>query len=86
VVLDRTTRALSGSCWRCSLLEMSTFQEIESAARRLTADERRRLLISLAESLRAEARPLPAPRSFTRAEVEAWIKEDERDLADYRRG
>jgi hypothetical protein len=44
------------------------------------------LLISLAESLRAEARPLPAPRSFTRAEVEAWIKEDERNLADYRRG
>jgi hypothetical protein len=70
---------------------MSTFQVIESAARRLTADERRRLLISLteslrAESLRAEARPLPEPRSFTSAEVEAWIKEDERDLADYRRG
>lgn len=65
---------------------MSTFQEIESAARRLTADERRRLLISLAESLRAEARSLPAPRSFTRAEIEAWIEEDERDLADYRRG
>jgi hypothetical protein len=43
-------------------------------------------LISLAESLRAEGRSLPTPRSFTRAEIEAWIEEDERDLADYRRG
>jgi hypothetical protein len=65
---------------------MSTFQEIEFVARRLTVDERRCLLISLAESLRDEARSLTAPRSFTRAEIEAWIEDDERDLADYRRG
>jgi hypothetical protein len=60
--------------------------EIESAARRLTADERRQVLFSLAESLRAEGRSLAAPRSFTRAEIEAWIEQDERDLAEYRRG
>ncbi|MGH8583480.1 MAG: hypothetical protein ACREWG_11990 [Gammaproteobacteria bacterium] len=65
---------------------MSTFLEIESAARRLTADERQRLLIVLAESLRTEGRSLPSPRSFTAAEIEAWIEEDERDLAEYRRG
>jgi len=65
---------------------MSTFQEIVSAARQLSADERQRLLISLAESLRVEGRSLPPPRRFTRAEIEAWIEEDERDVADYRRG
>ena len=67
------------------LLPPDALQKIESAARRLTADERRRLLISLAESVRAERRSLPAPHSFTRAEAEAWIDEDERDLSDYRR-
>ncbi|MEK6246260.1 MAG: hypothetical protein AABM33_17390, partial [Pseudomonadota bacterium] len=49
--------------------------------RRLSAEERRRLLLSLAASLREEGRPLPAPRSFTSAEMQSWIKEDERDLA-----
>ena len=65
---------------------MGNFLEIESAARRLSADERRRLLLSLAASLREEGRPLPAPRSFTSAEIQAWIEEDERDVAAYRSG
>ena len=60
---------------------MGNFLEIESAARRLSAEERRRLLLSLAASLREEGRPLPAPRSFTSAEMQSWIEEDERDLA-----
>lgn len=65
---------------------MGNFLEIESAARRLSAEERRRLLLSLAASLREEGRPLPAPRSFPPAEMQSWIKEDERDLAAYRSG
>ena len=60
---------------------MVNFLEIESAARRLSAEERRRLLLLLAASLREEGRPLPAPRSFTPAEMQSRIKEDERDLA-----
>ena len=60
---------------------MGNFLEIESAARRLSTEERRRLLLSLAASLREEGRPLPAPRSFTSAEMQSWVKEDERDLA-----
>jgi hypothetical protein len=63
---------------------MGDFREIESAARRLSADERRRLILSLAASLREEGRPLPAPRAFGRNEVADWIKEDERDLARFR--
>lgn len=63
---------------------MTNFLEIMSAARRLSAEERRRLPLSLAASLRDKGRPLPAPRSFRSAEMEAWIKEDEHDLAGYR--
>jgi len=58
---------------------MGNFREIESAARRLSAEERRRLILSLAASLREEGRPLPAPRTFGRDEVADWINEDERD-------
>jgi len=65
---------------------MGDFREIESAAKRLSAEERRRLLLSIAASLREEGWPLPAPRTFTPGEVAAWIKEDERDLAGYRGG
>jgi hypothetical protein len=65
---------------------VSKFLEIESAARRLSAEERRRLLLSLAASLREEGYPLPAPRRFTSAEMQSWIQEDERDLAAYRGG
>ena len=62
-------------------MSMGNFLEIESAARSLSAEERRRLLLSLAASLREEGRPLPAPRSFTSAEMQSWLKEDERELA-----
>ena len=72
---------MSTAASRCSLPSMGNFLEIESAARRLSAEERRRLLLSLAASLREEGRPLPAPRRFTPAEMQNSSKEDERDLA-----
>lgn len=78
--------ALSEPPSRCRLALMGDFLEIESAAKRLSAEERRRLILSLAASLREEGRPLPSPRRFTSAEIEAWIEEDERDLAEYRGG
>ena len=67
--------------WECN---MGDFREIESAAKRLSAEERRKLILSLAASLREEGRSLPAPRAFTSAEVAEWINEDERDLAEFR--
>jgi plasmid stability protein len=63
---------------------MDYFREIESAVKHLSAEERRRLILSLAASLREEGRPLPAPRAFRGGEVIDWIKEDERDLARFR--
>jgi hypothetical protein len=65
---------------------MGDFREIESAAQCLSAEERRRLLLSIAASLREEGRALPGPRAFESAGVDGWIKEDERDLAEFRGG
>lgn len=65
---------------------MTTFLEVASAARRLSTEERQRLLLALAASLREEGRPLPEPRRFSPAEVRAWILEDEADMAEQRRG
>ena len=50
---------------------MSTFLEIETAARRLSVDERQRLLLSLAASLRAE-RMLDS-RSMDTVKATSWL-------------
>lgn len=65
---------------------MGNFLEIASAVRHLNAEERRRLRLSLAASLREERRPLPTLRSLTSAEMQSWVKEDERNLAVHRSG
>jgi hypothetical protein len=65
---------------------MSTLVEIADAARKLTPDERRQLLLQLAESLRAEHQPLPPPRKFSREEMQAWMDEDEADMKRFREG
>jgi hypothetical protein len=65
-------------------LDMSTLREIESAARRLSSDEKRRLLIFVAQILREEDLSPPAPRTFSSAEMEAWMDEDERDMREFR--
>lgn len=59
---------------------MSTLTEIANAAKQLTANERRQLLIELAGSLRSENQPLPEPRNFSLEEMESWMDEDERDM------
>lgn len=63
---------------------MSTLVEIESAARSLSAEEKRRLLIFVAQILREEGTSLPEPRAFSSAEMEAWMEEDERDMRELR--
>ena len=63
---------------------MSTLAEIESAARRLTPDEKRHLLIVVAKMLRDEGQTLPEPRTFSSAEMQAWMDEDERDMNELR--
>jgi hypothetical protein len=58
---------------------MSTLTEIESAARRLSVQDRQKLLVMLAASLREEQQPLPAPRGFSDDQLRAWIDQDEQD-------
>ena len=63
---------------------MATLQEIESAVLQLSAEERQRLLLRLAQTLRADG-ALPRPRRFSAAEIQGWIEEDERDMEAFRR-
>lgn len=63
---------------------MSTLSEIEAAAAALPMDQKRELLLFLAERLRAERAPLPQPRRFTRPQMDQWIAEDEADAQRFR--
>lgn len=63
---------------------MVTLQEIESAVLQLSPEEKQRLLLRLAQALRAEG-TLPQPRHFSAAEIQGWIEEDERDMEAFRR-
>jgi hypothetical protein len=64
---------------------MSTLTEIEEAARRLPLEDRQRLLLWLASTLRSEIKDLPEPRRFSPATLQRWIDEDERDFVEFRR-
>ena len=61
---------------------MSTLAEIEAAAEALTREEKEELLLFLATRLRAGVVEPPAPREFSREQMEGWIADDE---AGYRR-
>lgn len=64
---------------------MSTLAEIETAADALPPEQKQELLLFLAVRLR-EGRTLPQPRDFTKAEMDAWIVEDEADMESFHRG
>lgn len=63
---------------------MITIQEIESAVLQLPHEEKQRLLLRLAQTLRAEG-TLPQPRRFSAADIRGWIEEDEGDMEAFRR-
>lgn len=65
---------------------MSTLSEIESAVDALPAAEKQELLLFLAARLRAESGRLPAPRKFSREQMDAWIAEDDADMLRQRDG
>ncbi len=62
---------------------MVTLQEIESAVLQLSSEEQQRLLLRLAQTLRAEG-TLPQPRRLGAAEIQGWFDEDERDMEAFR--
>jgi hypothetical protein len=64
---------------------MALLLDIESATKKLSLREREELLVFLAGSLREErAAQAPAPRRFSKKEIEAWIAEDEADMKSLR--
>jgi len=63
-----------------SINAMSTLSELEKAAEALSAEEKQRLIVFLAARLRAESPQMPPPRTFSREQIEAWVKEDEEEL------
>lgn len=58
---------------------MTTLAEIEAATDGLSVEQKERRLRFLAERLRAEQAPPPAPRRFSRTQLDAWIAENEAD-------
>ena len=63
---------------------MSTLTEIEAAVDTLPAADKQELLLFLAARLRAQAGPLPVPRTFPSEQVKAWIAEDEAAMQQFR--
>lgn len=64
---------------RPSIEAMRTLAELEKAVESLSPEDKQRLMVFLAARLRAENPRTPPPRKFTREEIEAWVKEDEKD-------
>jgi hypothetical protein len=64
---------------------MKTLADIEAAVDTLSAEQQQELFLFLAARLRAGASPLPAPREFSRAQIDAWIAEDEADFERFSR-
>jgi len=63
---------------------MSSLLEIETAARQLSPQERRQLLILIAQSLSAEKAELPSPRLFSPQQIREWIDRDDADFEKLR--
>jgi hypothetical protein len=59
---------------------MSTLDEIEAAADALPPAQQAELLLFLASRLRTQSGPIPAPRTFSREQLNAWIADDEADM------
>jgi len=64
---------------------MSTLAEIERAADALSPEEKERLILFLAARLRGEGVRTSPPRTFTSAQLDAWIAEDEAELRALKR-
>ena len=76
---SRFDASLRGLKDRPSIEAMSTLVELEKAVESLSPEDKQRLMVFLAARLRAENPRTPPPRTFSREEMEAWVKEDEED-------
>ena len=65
---------------------MSTLTEIETAAEALPPEQKQELFLFLATRLCAGGGPLPAPREFSRKQIDDWIADDEEGMRRFREG
>jgi hypothetical protein len=65
---------------------MSKLNEIETASEGLPPEDIRQLIVFLAARLRAGGGTMPEPRSFSQAQMNGWIAEDEADMRRFQAG
>jgi hypothetical protein len=65
---------------------MTTLPEIEAAADALPPQQKQELFLFLAARMRADATQLPAPREFSREQIDAWITDDEAGMRRFQAG
>ena len=65
---------------------MKTLAEIEQAVEELPSAQKAKLLLFVAESLRAQHIPLPEPRVFSDEQLQGWLKEDDEGMRRFSAG
>ena len=65
---------------------MQSLVDIEQAVQNLSAEQQAELLLFVAERLRSQRVPLPAPRDFSEEQLKGWLDEDERAMESFRNG
>jgi hypothetical protein len=84
--LIREGKQLADTELMCENRSIMTLTEIEQAANELPAAKRTELLLFLAESLRKEQATLPAPRQFSKEQIQQWLNEDEAGMRRFQAG
>jgi hypothetical protein len=64
---------------------MNSFDEIKTAAERLSFFEKQQLFYFLLSQLQPGKDVLPPPRDYSVEQIESWIAEDEAAMAKLRR-
>jgi hypothetical protein len=65
---------------------VSTLMDIEQAAVKLPAEEQQKLLRFLLRVVPVAKAELPAPREFSKEEIQGWLAEDEASMRRFREG
>jgi len=65
---------------------MIKLAEIEAAVDALPPEQKQEPLLFLAARLRAGSTQLPAPREFSREQINAWIADDEEGMRRFKAG
>jgi hypothetical protein len=65
---------------------VSTLMDIEQAAVKLPAQEQQQLLRFLLRVVPVAEAELPAPRQFSKEEIQGWLAEDEASMRRFREG